>query len=65
MQGHGHVGELPQVELELPNPIEKHTADSKWQFCNCKTCQTKRLTLDSLPGKPIDYATYRRKDEKY
>lgn len=60
----GQVGELPQISREY-KPLEKHTADSKWQFCNCRFCQDKRFILDSLPGTPIDYQTYRRKDEKY
>ena len=46
-------------------PLEKHVAESKWQFCNCLSCQNKRALLDSLPGKAIDYQTYRRKDERY
>lgn len=56
---------LEKVEQTLPNPLEKHTADSKWQYCNCETCQRKRLTLDALPGKKIDYATFRHVGEKY
>jgi hypothetical protein len=44
---------------------EKHTADSKWQYCNCGTCQEKRNTLNNLPGPPIDYDKLRRKDEHY
>jgi hypothetical protein len=46
-------------------PFEKHTADSKWQFCRCETCQRRRKFIDGLPGTPIDYATFRHKDEKY
>jgi len=46
-------------QAETFKPFEIHTADSVWQFCNCKSCQTKRKTLDSLPGAPIDYATFR------
>jgi hypothetical protein len=60
----GHVG-IVMTEEEFELPIEKHTADSKWQFCKCKTCQRKRKYLDSLPGTPIDYATFRHKDERY
>jgi len=58
------IGTLAKAE---PNylPKEKHTADSKWQFCNCESCQDKRFLLDSMPGKPIDYATFRLKDERY
>jgi hypothetical protein len=50
---------------EYLEPFEKHTGDSKWQFCNCLTCQNKRCFLDGLPGKPIDYQTFRNKDERY
>ena len=46
-------------------PFEKHTADSKWQFCNCQSCQDIRFFIDAQPGTPIDYATYRHNDEKY
>jgi len=46
-------------------PFEPHVAESKWQFCNCLSCQNKRATIDALPGKPIDYNVYRHKDEKY
>jgi hypothetical protein len=56
---------LEKVEQTLPNPLEKHTADSKWQFCNCGTCQRKRLALNALPGKKIDYATFRHVGENY
>jgi len=59
----GEIGYFPPVPV--PNPLEKHTADSKWQFCNCETCQRKRMYLDSLPGPKIDYATFRHKDERY
>jgi hypothetical protein len=45
--------------------IEKHTADSKWQFCCCRTCQEKRKKLDAMPGVKIDYSTFRLKDENY
>jgi hypothetical protein len=57
------VGELPQ-EPRLPG-LEKHTAESKWQFCMCGSCREKRRLLDMLPGKAIDYSTFRHKDEKY
>jgi len=52
----------PTIEYE---PFEPHTADSKWQFCNCQSCQEKRVRLDRMPGPKIDYATFRNKDEKY
>ena len=58
------IGMLPQEQREYKE-LEKHTADSKWQFCNCKSCQDKRFLLDSLPGKPINYKTFRLKDEDY
>lgn len=46
-------------------PLESHVGESKWQFCNCQTCQEKRFKLDSMPGPKIDYATFRLKDERY
>jgi len=46
-------------------PFEKHTAESKWQFCNCQSCQDKRFFLDHAPGAPIDYSTFRLKGEHY
>lgn len=48
-------------------PVETHTADSQWQSCNCMSCQEKRRLIDSAPSEkgPIDFKTYRRKDEKY
>jgi len=52
----------PTIEYK---PLEKHTADSKWQFCNCQTCQETRTRLDRQPGPPVNYSTYRRKDERY
>jgi oligoribonuclease (3'-5' exoribonuclease) len=64
MIGHGHIGKILPVEREYA-PLEKHVAESKWQFCNCQSCQDRRFLLDSLPGTKIDYATYRHKDEKY
>jgi hypothetical protein len=42
-----------------------HTADSKWQYCMCRTCQQKRHKLDSMPGEKINYDTLRLKDERY
>lgn len=53
---------LPGMEYK---PIEEHTADSKWQFCNCQTCQEKRFRLDCMPGPKINYAKFRLKDENY
>lgn len=46
-------------------PFEKHTAESRWQFCNCQSCQDYRRLIERMPGKPIDFKTYRHKDEKY
>ena len=59
------VGFIPKVELELPLPVEKHTGTSRWQYCNCETCQRKRMFLDSLPGQKIDYKTFRHRGENY
>jgi hypothetical protein len=47
-------------EIELPNPLEVHIAESRWQTCNCRTCQEKRLKYDAMPGKKIDWERYRR-----
>ena len=49
----------------LPNPLEEHTAESKWQYCNCRTCQEKRMKLESMPGAKIDWNKIRLKDERY
>lgn len=61
--GKGHVGML--VTDREYAPKEKHVAESKWQTCNCQRCQDKRFFLDRAPGTPIDYATFRHRDEKY
>ena len=45
-------------------PVTEHTAESRWQSCDCKTCQRKRRTYDSLPGKPIDWARHKRTPNK-
>lgn len=60
-----HVDFIEKLNPSLPNPLEKHTAGSTWQTCNCETCQRKRQTIDALPGTKLDYRTYRHKDEKY
>jgi len=60
----GQIGHMPAREREY-KPLEVHTADSKWQFCCCKSCQDYRFLIDSQPGTPINYATYRKKDERY
>jgi len=52
----------PQREYK---PFERHTCDSKWQFCNCQSCQDMRFFIDRQPGTKIDYATYRHRDERY
>lgn len=52
-------------ERPFPNPIEDHTADSKWQYCNCRSCQGKRRMMESLPGTKLDFDKIRLKDEKY
>lgn len=48
-----------------PATIVEHTADSKWQYCMCRTCQQKRWKLDHLPGPPINYDTLRLPGERY
>jgi hypothetical protein len=59
------VYENPRIEGVEYQPLEKHVSESKWQFCNCQTCQEKRFKLDSMPGPKIDYQTFRLKDERY
>lgn len=61
----GKVGTVAKTGEPLPNPIEPHVAESKWQFCNCRSCQEKRALILSMPGKEIDFAKYRRSDERY
>ena len=51
--------------IAYKEPFERHIAESKWQFCNCQTCQETRDRLDKAPGTKINYETYRRKDERY
>lgn len=60
----GHVGTLHLREPDY-KPLEVHTADSKWQFCMCKSCQDYRFLIESQPGGPINFKTYRHKDEPY
>lgn len=60
----GKVGTIRPGAVEL-KPLEEHTAESKWQFCNCRSCQEKRALILSMPGKEIDFAKYRRSDERY
>ena len=64
MMEQGKIALIAKQELVLL-PIEVHVAESKWQFCNCETCQRKRNLLDSLPGKAVDYATFRLPGERY
>jgi hypothetical protein len=45
--------------------IEEHTADSKWQYCMCRSCQDRRETIEKIPGPPINWDTLRLKDERY
>jgi hypothetical protein len=58
---------FPQIDQPDKNyaPLEPHTAESRWQFCNCRSCQDRRRLIDSAPGTKIDFATYRKKDERY
>ena len=44
----------------VPNPLEEHTANSRWQTCNCLTCQRKRKMMDSLPGEKIDWTQFKK-----
>jgi hypothetical protein len=60
----GKVGFIVKTEV-FKNEIDVHTADSKWQSCNCRTCQRKRTFLDGLPGAPFQYETFRHRDERY
>lgn len=60
-----HLDFIEQQGVTLPNPLEAHTADSKWQFCNCGSCQRRRKLIEDTPGTKIDFATYRKKDERY
>lgn len=59
-------GVIARVEHEYELPIEKHTADSKWQYCKCKSCQDKRAFILAAPGgKNFDFNAFRHRDEKY
>lgn len=45
---------------------EKHTADSQWQYCGCKSCQEVRYRIQSAPpGTKFDFDKFRHKDERY
>ncbi len=50
-------------DIELPNPVEEHLGTSRWQTCNCQTCQEKRIKYDSMPGKQIDWERYKRSSD--
>jgi hypothetical protein len=58
------IGYLQPEKIEM-KPLERHVAESKWQYCFCRTCQEKRWKLDHLPGPKIDYDKLRLKDEHY
>ncbi len=60
-------GQVPVLSVQKREykPLEVHTADSKWQFCCCKSCQDYRFLIESQPGSPINFKTYRHKDEPY
>jgi len=60
-----NVYQNPRVKCLEYRPLEIHIAESRWQFCNCQSCQEKRFKLDSMPGPKIDYGTFRLKDERY
>lgn len=64
MEPKGTIGYIPSNE-ELVGPFEKHTADSKWQYCMCETCQRHRKYLQARSDKPINWDTLRLKDERY
>lgn len=61
----GQIDQLPSQKRDYALPLDEHTADSKWQFCNCRSCQDYRFLIESQPGKQVDFSTYRKKDEKY
>lgn len=42
-------------------PFTKHVAESRWQTCNCQSCQDKRITLDAMPGEKIDWSKFQPK----
>lgn len=45
--------------------LEEHTAESKWQYCNCQSCQENRYRIEQIPGPKINWDKVRLKDEKY
>jgi hypothetical protein len=46
-------------------PFDKHVAESKWQYCNCRSCQEHRHLLETLPGAKIDFNSFRLPGERY
>lgn len=59
------VYENPRIQGMEYKELEPHVAESRWQFCNCQSCQEKRFRLVSMPGPKIDFQTFRLKDERY
>jgi hypothetical protein len=59
MEWDRRVPEIAKMQRELPNALEEHVAESRWQTCNCRTCQEKRMTMDAMPGKRIDWERYK------
>jgi len=33
----------------------EHVAESRWQTCDCQSCQEKRFLLEQLPGEKIKW----------
>ena len=44
----------PKIEYK---PFEEHQAESRWQTCNCQTCQEKRAMLEGIRGEPLPWQT--------
>lgn len=62
--GTGHIGQFKRSREY--KTLDKHVAESKWQYCNCKSCQDIRFRIEEAPpGTKFNFDTYRRKDEKY
>ena len=61
----GQIGTLKGTIRQYAK-LESHGADSRWQFCNCASCQDYRFTIESSPpGTKFDFDKFRHKDEKY
>lgn len=61
-------GTIGQIEggWEPKQPFDKHVAESKWQYCMCKTCQERRHLIEMAPGVgKVDFDKLRHKDEPY